>query len=228
MDFAAKVLKFYRELKIAGNLPPGVEAMNPYQDAAAFAACTAFYQKFYGDNKRRYAILGINPGRYGAGVTGIPFTDPVKLEKLFGITNGFQKKRELSADFIHMMIEAFGGSGKFFGKFFINSVSPLGFVLNGKNLNYYDTPSLRESVKPFICESLQSMRGLNLDRKVAFCLGEGANYKYLSALNRELKLFETLIPLAHPRFIMQYKRKYLQEYVDDYVRKLSSVPDLDS
>ncbi len=222
MTFGEKVLKFYRALEISGRLPEGIEAMNPYQSKPAFAVCTAFYQKYYGDTKKRHVILGINPGRYGAGITGIPFTDPVKLEAFFGIKNNFQKKRELSADFIHMMIDAYGGYEKFFGRFFINSVSPLGFVLNGKNLNYYDTPALREAVRPFIRESLEAMLDMNIDRKIAFCLGEGANYKYLAALNAEANYFEQLIPLAHPRFIMQYRRKHLDTYLADYVNKLGS------
>jgi hypothetical protein len=44
--------------------------------------CSSFYQKYYADNKKRSLIIGINPGRFGAGVTGIPFTDPIRLKRI--------------------------------------------------------------------------------------------------------------------------------------------------
>ena len=59
--------------------------------------------------------------------------------------------------------------------------------------------------------------GINTD--VAFCLGEGENFKFISRLNEEHHFFQRIIPLAHPRFIMQYKRKKLDEYIDDYIEK---------
>jgi hypothetical protein len=134
------------------------------------------------------------------------------------------KKPELSADFIYTMIRSYGGPEKFFGKFFINSVSPLGYMQNGKNLNYYDTASLRQAVKPFIHRSMKSLLELNIDRTVVFCLGEGANYKYLLRLNEELHFFQRIIPLAHPRFIMQYKRRQLSSYLEEYLKKLNGFP----
>jgi len=75
------------------------------------------------------------------GITGIPFTDPVKLEVL-GIANDFQKKRELSSDFVYQMITAFGGANKFYQTFYISAISPLGFTKDEKNLNYYDVKRL--------------------------------------------------------------------------------------
>lgn len=223
MSFATDVLKFYQGLRMRQPLPNGIEVMNPYQSAEAFALCRAFYSKFYSDDAKRFLILGINPGRNGAGITGIPFTDPVKLETRFDIANTFQKKAELSADFIYRMIDAYGGPEAFFGKFFINSVSPLGFVEHGKNLNYYDRPALTRALTPFIEKCMSAICKLNIDKEVAFCLGEGANYKFLTALNAKKRYFGQIIPLAHPRFIMQYRRKQLDHYIGDYVHKLNSV-----
>src|SRR5262245_4831566 len=127
MLFSDRILTFYKQLNIPNKLPKGVEILNPYQDEKAFELCKLFYHKYYGDKKERFAILGINPGRFGGGLTGIPFTDPLKLEKICGIPNDMHKKVELSADFIHLMIEAYGGLKKFYSKFFFNSISPLGF-----------------------------------------------------------------------------------------------------
>ena len=220
MTFAEKVLHFYKNLHLTDPLPDGVEAMNPYGDAGCREVCRQFYGKFYNDRNKRFLILGINPGRYGAGITGIPFTDPIKLERQFGIKNDLPKKPELSAEFIHAMIAAFGGYDDFFSTFFINSVSPLGFVRDGKNLNYYDTPQLKASLVPFIRQMISALLDLGIHREVVFCLGEGENYKFLHKLNSEEQWFQEVVPLAHPRFIMQYRRKLVTNYIEDFVRTL--------
>jgi hypothetical protein len=221
MKFAEKVLIFYKNISITGKLPKGVEILNPYQDKTAFDLCKQFYGKYYNDNDKRKIILGINPGRFGGGITGIPFTDPIKLATICGIENDLQKKVELSADYIYKMIDGFGGPKKFYDKYFINSVSPLGFTQDEKNLNYYDSPELMKSLDNFILKSLQQLIDLGIDTDKAFCLGEGANFKYLSKLNDKEKFFKEIIPLPHPRFIMQYKRKFIDAYVNDYVTKLT-------
>jgi hypothetical protein len=219
--FADRVLAFYKDLRIEETLPDGVAVLNPYQDKNAFALCGQFYRKYYSDQSQRSIILGINPGRFGAGLTGIPFTDPLKLQELCNIPNDLPKKTELSADFIHAMIAAFGGLEKFTKKFYFNSVSPLGFTFKGKNLNYYDTPALEKSLEKFIRQSIARQLDFGVNKSVAYCLGEGQNFKYLDKLNRSEKYFETIIPLAHPRFIMQYKRKLVDKYIADYLLKLN-------
>lgn len=220
MTFADKVLLFYKNLSVDNRLPKGVGVLHPYRDDLTFDFCQRFYKRYYDDINPRIVILGINPGRFGGGLTGIPFTDPIKLEKICGIKNELPKKAELSADFIHTMMGAFGGLEKFYGKYFFNSVSPLGFTFEGKNLNYYDTPALTKSVEKFIVTSLRQQLELGISNEIAFCLGEGENFKYLNKLNTKENFFKDIIPLAHPRFIMQYKRKHLQTYIDDYLKKL--------
>ena len=111
MPFSTHILRFLKQLQIKAELPAGVEVLNPYHDESVYALCELFYNKYYGDDSKRRLILGINPGRFGAGVTGIPFTDPIKLDKYCNIPNSLQKKPELSADFIYQMIAAFGGPG---------------------------------------------------------------------------------------------------------------------
>lgn len=217
---ARKILNFYKSLHIAVPLPKGVDYMNPYQDEKAFEVCSQFYNRYYNDARPRRIVLGINPGRNGGGITGVPFTDPVKLERICGIANPFPKKTELSADFIYLMINAFGGPEKFYGDFFISAPSPLGFVLDGKNLNYYDIRELQDAVEPFMIDCLKKQMELGVETRVAYCLGEGTNFKYLTKLNRRFNFFGDIEPLPHPRFIMQYKRKKLDEYVQLYVDKL--------
>ena len=221
MTYSKKILAFLKGLAIKEKLPAGVQVMNPYQNKEAFHLCEHFYGKYYNDTSPRTIILGINPGRFGAGLTGIPFTDPVKLEHECGIENAFLKKRELSADFIYQMIGAFGGKEKFYSQFYFGSVSPLGFVKAGKNLNYYDDIKLQKAVLPFILKTLREQIEFGLNTQVAYCLGEGKNFKFLLSLNKEYQFFDQIIPLAHPRFIMQYKRKTLATYIKDYLTKLN-------
>ena len=220
--FADHILRFFKQLKITAPLPPGVEVLNPYKDKTVYDLCTLFYNKYYADDNQRRLILGINPGRHGAGVTGIPFTDPIKLDKYCNIPNALQKKGELSADFIYQMIFAYGGPERFYGKFHFSAVSPLGFVMDAKNLNYYDIRELETCLRPFIIQTLTKTLKFGIDTSVCYCLGEGANFKFLTRLNDEQKFFEKIVPLAHPRFIMQYRRKKVGEYVDEYVRAMSN------
>ena len=51
-------------------------------------------------------------------------------------------------------------------------------------------------------------------------MGTGKNFKYLDKLNKQEKFFERVVPLEHPRFVMQYRNKRLAEYVDKYIRAL--------
>ncbi len=219
--FSQEVLNFLSTLEIKTSLPRNVEVLNPYQDPVVFQLCKSFYNQYYSDSNQRRIILGINPGRFGGGLTGIPFTDPVKLETICGITNSLDKKVELSADFIYKMITAYGGANEFYKSFYVSSVSPLGFTRDGKNLNYYDDKKLTEDSLPFILSCINEQLKFGIDRKVAYCLGEGENYKFLSKLNEQHHFFETILPLAHPRFIMQYKRKSLDQYIDSYLKAFS-------
>jgi hypothetical protein len=219
---ADKIMNFYTSLSIPV-LPQGIEVMNPYRSKVARALAKQFYTKFYNDTNVRTLILGINPGRYGGGITGIPFTDPIKLEKYCGIENNLVKKAELSADFIYRMIESYGGTTSFYSRFYISAVSPLGFTAVGKNVNYYDLRSLENSLRDFIVNSLRAQLDLPLERKCCFCLGEGKNFQYVTKLNQKYSFFEKIVPLAHPRFIMQYRRKKIDAYVDDYLEALKAV-----
>ena len=196
--------------------------MIPFADAATMKACTLFYKKYYNDNLQRRMIIGINPGRFGGGVTGIPFTDPIRLQDECGISNPWPKKQELSSLFIYEMIKAFGGTDAFYRQFYVTAVSPLGFTSGGKNLNYYDDKALQASIQPFVLDCFQQQFAFGIDRSVAYCLGDGKNYTYLAALNKEHALFNAIIPLPHPRFIMQYKLKSKQAYIDKYIMQLSA------
>lgn len=217
VSLSDKILKFYSELQITCKLPNGVNVMNPYDRDEVRRVVTTFYQKYYADNEQRTMILGINPGRFGAGITGIPFTDPVRLEGKCKIMNFFDKKPELSSIFIYQMINAFGSIEQFYNKFYISSISPLGFIKDGKNMNYYDSKVLRNTLHDFILESIQKQLDFGINKEVCYSLGQGKNYKYLLELNKEHHFFKKIIPLAHPRYILQYKRKFVDDYIKEYL-----------
>jgi hypothetical protein len=224
MLFSDHILDFFQHLEIMATLPEGVDVLNPYKDKDVFELCRQFYKKYYNDNAERTLILGINPGRLGGGLTGIPFTDPLKLEKYCGIANSLQRKAELSADFIYQVITEYGGPESFYSKFYFSSVSPLGFTMNGKNLNYYDISELETTLRNFVVESITKTLKFGINTSVCYCLGEGKNFKFLSRLNDEQKFFNEIIPLPHPRFIMQYRRKRVPQYIGDYLLKLRGLP----
>lgn len=224
--FAEKVISFNKQLSFNGTLPGGIRIMNPFkEDKKVNAIASAFYRKYYDDDSRRHIILGINPGRFGGGITGIPFTDPKRLIEKCGIPFHGELKHEPSSAFIYEMIDAFGGPQKFYSKIYINSICPLGFTsINNKgkevNYNYYDSKELTAAVYGFITESIQKQIRLGIYTDTAFCFGTGKNEKFLRELNEEKKYFGKIIALEHPRFIMQYKAKEKEKYISKYLQTL--------
>lgn len=217
--FASRAYRFYAQLR-EPRVPRGVGVMNPYLEPSVRRSMRAFLDRFFPDNRERTLILGINPGRFGAGITGVTFTDPVALADFCGIPNTLARRRELSSVFIYDMIARFGGPEAFYGKFFLTAISPLGYTRNGLNLNYYDEPALTKAVTPFIVDSLERQIALGCRRDVAFVLGFGANRRYLEKLNDSHKFFDRIVALEHPRWILQYRRKKVDFYIDKYVSAL--------
>jgi hypothetical protein len=222
MTFAKHILSFIKNLSFPFALPDEIKVMNPFLNRDTLTVCEYFYEKYYNDHNNRWMIIGINPGRFGGGVTGIPFTDPIRLQNDCGIVNSWPKKQELSSLFIYETINAFGGPEAFYNKFYFTAVSPLGFTKNNKNLNYYDDKNLQNHIKDFAVDCMNKQFKFGINQDVAFCLGDGKNFKYLSKLNSENKFFEQIIPLPHPRFIMQYKLKRKDEYVKAYLQQGAS------
>ena len=226
---ADKILDFYFNLELSEEvLPSDIKVMNPFKDKSnqfVKEIITKFYKKFYNDNKPRRLLLGINPGRFGGGVTGLPFTDTKRLNKNCGIRFDKFETHEPSSVFIYEMIEAYGGAEYFYSENLISAVSPLGFVKvkeNGKsvNHNYYDSAELYESVKPFIINCLREHVNFNVKTGKVFSIGTGKNLKYLMKLNNEESLFNEIIAVEHPRYIMQYKSKEKQKYISKYLEVL--------
>ena len=205
-------------------LPPGIEARNPFGEPAVHALAQRFADKFYAADQPRVALLGINPGRLGMGRTGVAFTDPVALREICGIANDLPPGRpELSTQFVYRVVEALGGPAEFYRHFFLSSLYPLVLLNNGLNHNYYDSPALAKALWPDLQRSLrQQVADFGLRRDVAVSLGR-RNGEFLTKLNQELGLFDKIVVLDHPRYLMQYRRRDLDANVAKYVETLGSL-----
>jgi hypothetical protein len=218
--WAEHLYEFYTSLQPSQKLPNGVLWLYPQQSKEVMQVVHRFLQKYFNDTRQRQLFLGINPGRFGAGVTGVNFTAPKQLTEECGIEHPFKKQSELSAEFIYAVINAYGGPAAFYKRVFIGSVCPLGFVKGGKNINYYDDRELQQAVEPFIIESIERQLSFPVDRSRCLCIGGAKNFSYLSGLNDRFRWFKEIIPLPHPRFIMQYRRKEMQPFIQQYLDAL--------
>lgn len=109
--FADAFLRWYESLRFPEPVPEGIEVLDPRGDERVRRAVRAFAERYYRDRNPRIGVFGINPGRFGAGVTGIIFTDPVALREECGIPNDLGERRELSGTFVYRTIAAFGVAG---------------------------------------------------------------------------------------------------------------------
>jgi hypothetical protein len=211
------------------DLPAGVGVLDPFNGPNADEVrriVTLFHRKYYSDTRGRVLMLGINPGRLGAGSTGLSFTDTKRCESDLGLPVHGLRTHEPSSDFFYRMIRGAGGAQAFYDQVYVHAICPLGFVKPGPNgteinLNYYDDKALEKAVTPFISDWLRTMVKCGMRTDVVFCIGTGKNAAYLEKLNDSLGLFDRVITLEHPRFIMQYKAKAVDTYVRKYVSALA-------
>lgn len=220
--FADKVIYFNKNLQYNGALPEGFRVLNPYLDnKETLKVMTNFYKKYYEDNNPRHFIIGINPSRNGAGITGVPFTDTKHLAQDCGITMHSAYTHEVSAVFMYDMIKQYGGVNTFYANFYINSPFPLAIIQKNKkgkwvNANYYDKPELFNTVEHYMIQSLKKHIQLGVITDEVFILGK-KNAKFLQKINNSEKLFGKITVLEHPRFIQQYQLKNQQIYIDKYL-----------
>lgn len=225
--FGDRVINFNQQLNYLGSLPDGFQVINPYMDnPETMNVMQQFYHKFYNDTNHRRFILGINPSRHGAGVTGVPFTDTKRLESVCGIKMQSAYTHEVSSVFLYDFIAEYGGVVDFYQQFYINSPFPLAIIRQTKegkwlNANYYDDSALFEMVKDYMILSLKKHISLGLDTSEVYVLGK-KNADYIQKLNKNEKLFGNIKALEHPRFIQQYKSKEKQIYIDKYILTLNN------
>jgi hypothetical protein len=220
MNFSSQAIKYFKSLKTPKSINAGIDIINPYESITVKKVIREFYSKFYNDNNQRVFIWGINPGRFGGGLTGISFTDPVALRKICGIENTFGNRRELSSKFIYNVIEKSGGTKNFFSKVFLTALYPFAIIKDGKNYNYYDEKFLAEKLKPEIVSTVRREIGFGTRKDFTIVLGK-KNAEYFKDLNDKNNFFEKVYVLEHPRYIMQYKLKKMEYYIDKYLDLIS-------
>lgn len=220
MTFSDKAIKYFCNLKPAPNKIGKVKALNPYTSEEVKGVVKKFYKKFFNDSNNRLFMIGINPGRFGGGLTGISFTDPVALRENCGIDNNLGNNKELSSKFIYQMIKAYGGADKFYAKVFLTALYPFALMKDGKNFNYYDDKSVAENLRHEIINTVKIQISFGADTEKAIVLGK-KNADHFSSINREFNFFRRIIVLEHPRYIMQYKLKQIDSYINKYLDLIS-------
>jgi hypothetical protein len=170
-------------------------------------------------------ILGSSPARRGTALTGVPFEDVNHLQKDTGISLDAFGANKRSSSFLYEVMEEYGGCQNFYKQFYMSFVCPLGIEninLKGNwvNCDYYENAALKKCLHPFIVDSLRRQIDFNIDASVCFCIGSGENFKFLTNINNKHHFFDTIVPLEHPRFIMQYnadrKEEFMQKYVNSF------------
>ncbi|MBT3647215.1 MAG: DUF4918 family protein [Flavobacteriales bacterium] len=218
MKWSDSLYTYFESLEVP-NVPSQYDVMNPYQQVETMQVVKSFLTKYYDDEKERTLLFGINPGRFGSGVTGISFTDPVRLKSVLNIEHDFDMRAELSSQFIFEVIEAYGAN-PFFQNFFISAVYPLGFLYRGKNINYYELEGWKDYMIPLIEKEIEQHLKWPVNRTACVCIGKGANWKFLKALNDKNGWFDEVKVLPHPRWILQYRRRFKDQYLDEYLQVL--------
>lgn len=224
--FADRVITFNKSLIYSGKLPEGFDVLNPFNDnPETTIVMQQFYKEFYNDNKKRKFIIGINPSRHGAGVTGVPFTDTKRLESVCKIKMQSAHTHEVSSVFMYDMIQSYGGAKSFYSDFYINSPFPLAIVRKKNNTwlnaNYYDDATLFLMLKDYMIETLKKHINLGLITSEVFILGK-KNALFISEINKKANLFKKMTVLDHPRFIQQYKSKEKLNYINKYLNAFRS------
>ena len=227
--FAEHILQFNDNLSHEElDLPSGFKVINPFkgeQKEQVRKVTTLFYQKYYNDIHTRRLILGSSPARQGSAVTGVPFEDASHLQSETGIFVDNFYINKSSSGFLYDVIKKYGGYDKFYTDFYMNFVCPLGIVrINSKgsevNCNYYENKKLQEALYLFIVSTIRSQIAFGIDTSVCYCIGSGENYRFLSEINKKYNFFNKIIPLEHPRFIMQYNSKNKDIFIEKYISSL--------
>ena len=232
VTFGDKVLRFYGDfLEENFDLPAGIRIINPFigkNKESVKEIVYNFYMEYYNDYNNRYLILGSSPAKKGSAIVGVPFENMNFLKKYntleleeFGINKN-------SSSFLEEVILKLGGREKFYSKFYMNFVFPLGLVKtnpkgNEVNCNYYDTRELKKTVFDYVVKSLEEQIKFGINTSICYCIGSGENYKFLKEINSKYNFFKEIIPLEHPRYIMQYNMKDKEKYLRDYIEKLRLV-----
>ncbi len=173
-----------------------------------------FNRRFYAAGEPKTVLCGINPGRLGAGKTGIPFTDFGSLSKL--IPNVERKDMERSAQFFHEVVDYFGAKN-FYRSFYVTNVSWLGYAKGAKNLNFNELPLPAKNAA--MTMFTYDMNRINPTTVIS--MGSVVKEAVQSVLGASVR---TDIALPHPNYCAfpknkeKCKRQYI-EVLESFVKK---------
>lgn len=177
-----------------------------------------YYQTVYANEGKRIVLCGINPGRNGAGKTGIPFIDYHSASQLLPDVNHIDQER--SSQFIYSVIEEIG-INLFYENVYMTNLSWFGFIKEGKNLNYYDLPQPLPTVftDSFVeeMELIQPKAIVPLSKEVEYTLRQ---------MKKSGKLhFPLAERMPHPYYCSMENRK--NKYREVYVDRISTLMEKD-
>ncbi|MGG4490927.1 uracil-DNA glycosylase family protein [Metabacillus idriensis] len=168
-----------------------------------------YYETMYKLQDERIVLCGINPGRNGAGKTGIPFIDFRGASHV--LSDVFNDDWERSAQFILSIIKEVGIED-FHKRVYMTNLSWFGFKKDGKKLNYYKLP--HHLANAFTESFINEMDIVN--PKVIIPLSKEVE-KTLEHMVRTKKLNYPVAPrLPHPYYcsIGENTGKYKKEYLN--------------
>ncbi len=178
-----------------------------------------FHKKYVQPNSPKVVICGINPGRYGAGKTGIPFIDFTSLSKM--LPNIDKEDSERSARFFFSVIEEFGIEN-FYQNFHVTNLSWYGFYQldKMKNVNY-DNTNIATEIQIFLIDKfVEEMNYINPD--IIIPLADVVLWE-LQSLKKKNKLNAQIAPrLYHPAspIIAKDLNLWKKNYVDTLSKSL--------
>ena len=173
----------------------------------------SFNEKYYSVPYPKIVLCGINPGKNGAGKTGIPFLDFLSLSKLLdGVSS---KSEERSAQFFYEIVNEIGAE-EFYRTFYVTNISWIGYsevdkcTNRVKNKNYYDLPN---PAKKFVIEMFKKeMQAINPTTIISMSQEVNETIKELYG-NSSVEISQTL---NHPFFCsiesnkVEQKKKYMK------------------
>jgi len=170
-----------------------------------------FNEKYYNGNYPKTVLCGINPGKNGAGKTGVPFLDFSSLSELLEGVNRTDTER--SAQFFYNIVKEFGAKN-FYKSFYVTNISWIGFIHNGKNVNYY---MLSEPAKRFIYEMFSYEMSIIAPTKIISLSGEVTTT--LNSLFKDTEI-DISTHLSHPNYCA-FPKNY-EKCKAQYIEVLSS------
>lgn len=174
-----------------------------------------FWNRYYEKHLPKIVICGINPGRFGAGQTGIPFLDNHSLSEMgFPVTSS---DRERSADFFYSVVQAIGIE-VFFKTFYVTNLSAIGYIKQKKNINYYDLPkNARQTVFDNFLTEMDHIKPTHIITLSVLVQND------IKSLIKEGTLssgIDCSLRLPHPAWIMTYRQKSKQVWGEIYIKAL--------